>query len=58
MKSEPGVRFDYPIAMGVRHGETKWRARVQTVLDDAAIEIEQILRDFGVPLVKEGETPK
>ncbi len=58
LKSEPGVRFDYPIAMGVRHGETKWRARVQTVLDDAAIEIEQILRDFGVPLVKEGETPK
>ena len=58
LKSEPGVRFDYPIAMGVRHGETKWRARVQTVLDDAAIEIEQILRDFGVPLVKEGEAPK
>ena len=58
LKSEPGVRFDYPIAMGVRHGEPGWRARVDRVLDEAADEIEQILREFGVPLVKEGGAPK
>lgn len=54
LKSEPGVRFDYPIAMGVRHGETEWRARVDAVLGDAQIEISKILREFGVPVVKEG----
>jgi mxaJ protein len=58
LKSERGVRFDYPIAMGVRHGEPGWRATVQAVLDDAQIEIRQILRDYGVPLVKEGGAPE
>lgn len=57
LKSEPGILFDYPIAMGVRRGETKWRARLDAVLDDAQVEIKQILRDFGVPLVKEGGAP-
>ena len=57
LKSEPGVRFDYAIAMGVRHGETEWRMRVEAVLDDAQVEVKQILREFGVPLVKEGGAP-
>lgn len=52
--SEPGVRFDYPIAMGVRHGEPKWLARIQAQIDDAQTDIDRILRDYGVPLVAEG----
>lgn len=51
MRSEPGVRFDYAMAMGVRHGETGWQAQVQAQLDRHATEIEGILRDYGVPLL-------
>jgi quinoprotein dehydrogenase-associated probable ABC transporter substrate-binding protein len=58
LQSEPGVRFDYAIAMGVRHGESEWRSRVQTVIDDAQNEIDRILRDYGVPLVEEGGKPR
>jgi len=58
LKSEPGVRFDYPIAMGVRHGEPKWQGRIQTVIDDAKTDIDRILQDYGVPLVEEGGAPR
>lgn len=58
LKSEPGIRFDYPIAMGVRHGESEWQERIEKVLDGAEVEVKQILRDFGVPLVREGGTPE
>ena len=58
LKSEPGVRFDYSIAMGVRHGETAWQQRIEAVLADLEVEITQILREFGVPLVSEGGAPR
>ncbi len=51
LPSEPGVKFDYSMAMGVRHGEGEWRDQVQAVVDANAAEIEAILIDFGVPLV-------
>ncbi len=58
LQSEPGVRFDYAIAMGVRHGEPQWRGRVQAVIDEAQTDIERILREYGVPLVDEGGKPR
>ncbi|MGH8678680.1 MAG: quinoprotein dehydrogenase-associated putative ABC transporter substrate-binding protein [Burkholderiales bacterium] len=58
LTSEPGVRFDYAIAMGVRHGEPKWRARIQKVLDEGRDEIQTVLREYGVPLVGEGGEPR
>jgi len=58
LESEPGVRFDYPIAMGVRHGEPKWQERIQAVIDDARPDIDRILQDYGVPLLQEGGAPR
>jgi len=58
LRSEPGVRFDYSIAMGVRHGETAWRKRIEAVLDDVEVEIAQILREFGVPVENERGAPR
>lgn len=58
LQSEPGVRFDYAIAMGVRHGEPEWRSRLQAVIDGAQADIDRILRDYGVPLVEEGGKPR
>ncbi len=58
LDSERGIRFDYAIAMGVRHGETEWRARVEAAIDDAGAEIKQILREFGVPLAQADSASK
>jgi mxaJ protein len=53
MKSEPGVRFDYPMAMGVRYGEREWKQQVETLLESKQADIRAILDEFGVPLVDE-----
>jgi mxaJ protein len=53
LKSEPGVRFDYQMAMGVRYGEREWKQQVEGLIDSRQAEIQSILREFGVPLVDE-----
>jgi mxaJ protein len=53
MKSEPGVRFDFQMAMGVRHGEREWKQQVETLLESKQTEIRAILDEFGVPVVDE-----
>ena len=32
LKSEPGVKFDYEIAMGVRYGEPEWKTTVEKLI--------------------------
>lgn len=54
LASEPGVRFDYGIAMGVRHGEPEWKATVERLIEENAAQIDAILREYGVPLVNAG----
>ena len=51
MKSEPGVKFDFQMAMGVRHGEREWKQQVETLIESRRAEIDAILLEFGVPLV-------
>ncbi|MBU6259006.1 MAG: quinoprotein dehydrogenase-associated putative ABC transporter substrate-binding protein [Burkholderiales bacterium] len=51
LHSEPGVKFDYAMAMGVRYGEQAWKARVEKFIDDNQAPIEAILKEYGVPLV-------
>ena len=51
LPSEPGVKFDYDIAMGVRFGEPQWKATVQKLIDENSDRIEEILRAYGVPLL-------
>jgi quinoprotein dehydrogenase-associated probable ABC transporter substrate-binding protein len=51
LPSEPGVKFDYDIAMGVRFGEQQWKATVERLIDQNRDRIEQILREYGVPLL-------
>ena len=53
LKSEPGVRFDYAIAMGVRYGEPAWKAQIEQLIDSNQPAIRAILEEFGVPLVDE-----
>ncbi len=59
MKSEPGVRFDYQMAMGVRYGEREWKQQVEGLIESKLPEIQAILKEFGVPLVDASfEAPK
>jgi len=51
LKSEPGVQFDYQMAMGVRYGEREWKQQVEGLLAANQAQIQAILKDFGVPLV-------
>ena len=51
MKSEPGLAFDFAMAMGVRYGEPDWKKQVESLLDKHRSEIQAILRDYGVPLL-------
>ncbi|WP_077033155.1 quinoprotein dehydrogenase-associated putative ABC transporter substrate-binding protein [Pelomonas sp. KK5] len=53
LKSEPGVKFDYQMAMGVRYGEPAWKKQVEGLIDSQHDAIEAILKEFGVPLVDE-----
>jgi quinoprotein dehydrogenase-associated probable ABC transporter substrate-binding protein len=53
LRSEPGVKFDYEIAMGVRFGEPEWKASVQKLISENQAAITAILREYNVPLVNE-----
>jgi mxaJ protein len=51
LASEPGVRLDYEIAMGVRPPDRELKATLDRLIADNQPKIDAILRDFGVPLV-------
>ena len=51
MKSEPGVKFEFQMAMGVRYGEPDWKKQVEQLIESRRPEIDAILAEFGVPLV-------
>jgi mxaJ protein len=53
MRSEPGVRFDYQMAAGVRYGEREWKQQVEALLERHQGDINAILKEYGVPLVDE-----
>ena len=52
MRSEPGVKFDYAMAMGVRYGERDWKATIESLIQKRKPEITAILREYGVPLLE------
>ena len=57
MRSEPGVKFDYSMAMGVRYGEREWKQQIETLIEKRRPEILAILRDYGVPLLEDEPAP-
>jgi quinoprotein dehydrogenase-associated probable ABC transporter substrate-binding protein len=59
MKSEPGVKFDYQMAMGVRYGEREWKQQIEGLIESKRPEILAILKEYGVPIVDASyEAPK
>jgi mxaJ protein len=53
LRSEPGVKFDYEMAMGVRYGDKDWKSAVEKLIVDNRPAITAILREFNVPLIDE-----
>lgn len=57
LASEPGIQFDYAIAMGVRYGEGEWKQTIERLIAENRSAIDGILRQYGVPLVNERGEP-
>ncbi|MEO8626790.1 MAG: quinoprotein dehydrogenase-associated putative ABC transporter substrate-binding protein [Betaproteobacteria bacterium] len=51
LPSEPGLKLDYAISMGVRFGEAEWKTTVERLISDLQPQINTILADYGVPRV-------
>lgn len=49
LKSEPGMRFNFQIAMAVRHADQAWRKQIDQFIATHQAEIDAILDEFGVP---------
>jgi quinoprotein dehydrogenase-associated probable ABC transporter substrate-binding protein len=49
--------FAFDMSMGVKKGNEALRARLQQVLDARHVEVEKILKDYGVPLMARKATP-
>ena len=48
----PSIPFAYDMSMGVRPGDTAFKTELEAILDRRRGEIERILEQYGVPLVK------
>lgn len=51
LDSEPGIRFDFSIAAGVRYGDSERKRLLETLMADTAESIDTILAEFNVPLL-------
>jgi len=48
----PEMRFTYSFSMAVRYGEKAWKEKINNLIKENKTDIEKILTDFGVPLIK------
>jgi quinoprotein dehydrogenase-associated probable ABC transporter substrate-binding protein len=53
MVSEPGFKFDFRFAMGVRFGEKEWKEQLNGLIDKHRDEIKAILAEYGIPAVED-----
>ena len=57
MISEPGIKLDFAISAGVRFGEGAWKNEIEALLTRNASRIEELLREYNVPLVSKNGLP-
>ncbi len=51
MKSQPGLKFDFPMSMGVRYGDKVRKEQLNGLIKAHAQEIKSIIEKYNVPLV-------
>jgi mxaJ protein len=52
LKTNREMKFSFSNSMAVRYGEKEWKDTINKVIKENKAEIEKILTDYGVPLVK------
>jgi mxaJ protein len=52
LASRPGMKFDFEIAMAVRHGDKEFRELIDRLIDANREPIKAILEEYGVPLLE------
>jgi mxaJ protein len=55
LKSRPGMKLDFEIAMAVRHADKDFRQRIDSLIAADRAKIHAILEQYGVPLLEEQE---
>ena len=51
MKSQPGLKFDFPMSMGVRYGDKARKEQLNGLIQTHAQEIKNIMEKYNVPLL-------
>ena len=51
MQSEPGMKFNFPIAMGVRYGDKARKEQLNKLIDQNMQKIQEILASYNIPLL-------
>lgn len=51
MKSSPGMKFDFAMAMGVRNGDKARKETLDKLIKANADKIEQIIKSYNIPLL-------
>jgi quinoprotein dehydrogenase-associated probable ABC transporter substrate-binding protein len=57
VKETTGPKLVYRIGMGVRAADQNWKRQLNRLIQENQAEINQILLDFGVPLLDESDHP-
>jgi ABC-type amino acid transport substrate-binding protein len=57
VKETSGPKLAYRIGMGVRGADQNWKRQLNRLIAENQGAINQILRDYGVPLLDENDTP-
>ncbi len=51
MKSTPGMKFDFSIAMGIRYGDNKRKEMLEQLIDKNFSQIQSIIAEYNIPLL-------
>lgn len=59
LQSEEGIRFDFAMSMGVRHGDDARKKQLDELIETKSKEINAIVKKYGIPVVdKDGKLVK
>lgn len=51
LKAQPGIKFDFEIAMAMRFGDAAYKKQIDDAIDKQRPQITAILKQYGVPLL-------
>jgi quinoprotein dehydrogenase-associated probable ABC transporter substrate-binding protein len=58
MRSEPGIQFEFAMAMGVRNSDKERQQTLNKLIDENKVQIKQILESYHIPLTEIKKTAK